>query len=58
MINFDKDLYKQLKKVKDYSNIEDLCLSFTCYDGEKETNLVPNGKDKEVSKSNKLEYIY
>lgn len=58
MIEFDKDLFNQLKKVKDYENVEDLCLTFTASDGKEEVELCKDGSNREVNKFNKLEYIY
>ena len=58
LITFDNDLFKQLKKVKDYDNVEDLCLFFSASDGKEEIELCEGGCNREVNKFNKLEYIY
>jgi hypothetical protein len=58
MISFDKDLFSQLKKVKDYENVEELCLYFTASDGTRDIELKPDGGNIQVDQFNKLEYIY
>jgi hypothetical protein len=58
---YDIELYKQMKKVKDYQgDVKDLCLSFVATNsgtGE-EIELIPNGSNIPVTNENKIKYIY
>ncbi|KAL4492014.1 hypothetical protein ABPG72_008435 [Tetrahymena utriculariae] len=58
--NFDKELYKNLKFLKEYKgDTKDLCLTFSIGDqNQREISLVPNGKNIPVDNSNILRYIY
>ena len=64
LYTLDKNLYKNLMSIRDYDgDVTDLCLTFsiTIEDGlgnHNEINLIPNGKNIEVTNNNKMTYIY
>ena len=57
---FDKDLYLNLRKLKDFEDVESLDIFFVVNekDSLKEIELVKNGKDLKVTKTNIIKYIY
>lgn len=58
--NLDKELYKNLKFLKNYEgDVVDLGLNFTVQNFKKqEIELVPGGKNIDVTNENKFTYIY
>lgn len=58
--NFDKELYKNLKFLKEYTgDPAELSLTFSIVDNnKKEISLIPNGKNISVTHSNLLKYVY
>lgn len=61
--SLDPQLYKNLLFLKNYQgNFEDLSLNFTVvndeYDQQQEVEIIANGKNVEVNKDNKFNYIF
>ena len=59
----DRELYKNLMFLKEYEgDAEDLCLTFTVtqddFGGGGEIELIPGGKDIDVTDKNKMRYIH
>ena len=57
---YDKNLYHQLKMVKNHPNPEEFDLNFTVMqkDSMNEVELIRNGKNVQVTKDNVLSYVY
>jgi len=59
LARFDEDYYSQMCKLKGMTGIDSLELTFSVQEEMgQEVDLVPGGKDKQVTDSNKIEYIF
>lgn len=59
LAQLDEDMYNHICKLKSIEEVDKLCLTFTVTDEfGKEIDLIPEGKNTEVTDLNKLLYIY